>query len=222
MSFLNTTGDSMLPKRHPREGGKALPNWQVEMVPSGDGFAAWKTGDCFWCETHHLGVSSPCRQAMTDGALGCPRDHGRYPLRWLGYLPLIRETGQAVCVVVQGYSAEQIDALKIGDEVIVKRDRGRNKPVMVSAQPHRRPFKGIESRLVESFYFDAWLLKMWGDAVLASHFGVRGVTHKRGDAPGDNEVSLAEADPLPRAKVVEAPDKRLVGEVLNGFHRKPR
>jgi hypothetical protein len=216
VSNLYSTGDRMLPRRRPGDGDIALPQWQMDKVKHGEGFAAWKTGDAFWCQTHHFDVSTPCRSLLTSGGLDCPFDHGRYVPRWLGYVPLVGESGKPLCVVVPGYSLEQVESLPLGVELIVKRDKGRSKPVTLTVATAGRKFKGFEARKVDPVLFERWLLQIWCDAKLASFFGVRGIMHKRGDGKSDNAVSLPVEPMTTPQRTVRADDPRTVGDVMNG------
>lgn len=205
----------MLPRRHPREGGKVLPAWQHEKVEPGSSFAAWKTGEAYWCEVHHQVRSVPCVAIMTDGAIACSVDHGRYPLRWIGYQPLIRETGQPVCVVVQGYSFEQVEQIQVGNEVIVKRDKGRNKPIQLLKATSARSFKGFETRRVVAAEFEQWLLKFWGDSSLLSCFSSPSPSFVASAKSSDNALSLTEVQPRITTRVFDPTAPETVGNVID-------
>lgn len=210
----------MLPRRSPGGETGAPTHWQNEKVPGGTSFPAWITGKCFWCKAHHFGVSTPCREHLTDGALQCTWDHGRKPPVWLGWLPLVRESGQPVCAVVQGYSEPEIVKLTLGREVIVKRDKGKGKPIEVLPTASNRIFRDLPKYLASDAAFERWLLRLWSDAKLAEFFGVSGIPDKRGHCPSDNAVSLPHEQPAPLPRTVRADDPRTIGDVLNGVLKK--
>lgn len=205
----------MLPRRLPGEGEKCAKTWQYEKVEGGTSFSAWKTGDCFWCETHHVGQSKPCCAIMTNGAIPCSVDHGHYPLKWLGYLPLVRETGQAVVVVVQGYSLEQVEALPLGVELTVKRDKGRNKPVQLVKTIQARSFKGFESRRVVPAEFESWLLRFWSEPSLLSFFSARSGSTIAGCAESDPPAPAATHTTRLRLTSHDPSDPERLGHVLD-------
>lgn len=211
-----------LPRKHPRDGGKAIATWSFEKVPAGTELVGWKTGETFWCECHYQDQIKPCVAIMTNGAIQCPLDHGQHLVRWQGYVPMIGETGQPICVRVQGYSHEQVDAIPIGKEVVASRGKGRNKPVLLRRALTDRTFKGFESRRVNPAEFETWLLRLWALPSLLSFFSGRPPTSHGSEERSDTAVSLSSPPPRLTSYQHNPNDPVLLSAALNGVHRKPK
>lgn len=227
----------MLPREIPQEGKAGRRNWTNLKLRKPPSVVAWITGSAVWVDTHYVTFESrPCRDCLTKGKLKCMIDHGRYPLRKLGYLPLVIRGGQDVFAVVQEGSAAELAAIKPGAQVTVMREPGRGKPIVVvpALAPERYP--GINDHWAEPVQFDACLFRLWGDSELALFFGVRGVKHRavfRDAIPLDNDEqsersgSAQEIAPqghrdnasLPSPAVSAALDRSgLLGRSVNGTH----
>jgi hypothetical protein len=127
----------------------------------------------------------------------CSVDHGKYPLREYGYLPLILPGGGDGLVIVQGYSANEVKALKPGREVLCTREPGKGKPIVVTPTVSNNSYPGISEMWADEMQFDACLFRIWGDGELALHFGIRRVKNR----PLYREkigVDLSDPDSAPR------------------------
>lgn len=170
----------MLPREKPSEGRSGRRNWSNQKLRKPPTLTAWVTGSCVWVQCHHVYESRPCRQVLTKGKMACGVDHGRYPLRDLGYVPLLLAGGYDGFVVVQGYTAQAIATIiqKPGQQVVCTREPGGGKPVLMQRCLNPDPMPGGAEYLTDPVEFDACLFRVWGDAELALHFGIRGVRNR--------------------------------------------
>ena len=169
-------GYGMFQKKIPGEGKKKAETWTFEKVPGGSHFTAWLAGPTEWVEVHHIGVSKPCHWEITGGRKECPHCRRKPRKDLVGYVPLYRENGKPVVVLVPEYSADIIRRIQLHDAVRVMRGTTRGDAVSVTKLDKGERYKPATAERSGPVGLEGWLLRFWRETELEAWFRDNGMS----------------------------------------------
>lgn len=203
----------MFTRKDPRKGSK-VQNWHCEQVAKGKGFKAWKAAELFGVLCHWSFRSIPCYWELTDGKLDCPHCRDNPSLRWIGYLPLYKDTHRPVVVIVGESVKAPVDRIEVHAPIFVWRDDQKGATISVRSddwskrwQPPQH-YHGIpDIRL--------WLLTLWKEPALTSWFEQNGMAADPTAAAADSPSppGVVPQSPSPVDEVYKRYDPKLVAEI---------
>lgn len=135
-------------------------------IPCGEKLEGWICGKIVIAVTHWSGnASKPCVHAMSSGALHCYCLDGPAPTRKLGYLPLITQKGERVCVILSSGVAAQMSLLLHATPVVLRRSRVPKSALAWYPWSESSLYSLREKNVQRSPKVDIsrWLLGLWGN-----------------------------------------------------------
>lgn len=132
-----------MPIRRP-EKGEYPRVWDVLRDENWDRFNGWKVGELVTMECHWWGVSKPCLNILSGGKVQCPWHEAEGEIKWVGWVPIIREDGKGKIAVIQHYAFDCVDAIPVFSPCQVYRPAGRYESVQLA--PWMRGQKYQEAR----------------------------------------------------------------------------
>lgn len=155
----------------PPKKGEHL-RWEILHPGWGKKYRGWKVGPNWGFESHHVGVSKPCLDKITQGAMKCRWCGPDYSLGFTGYLPLILENGQK-SIVLYGKDFEDIvSEIPFNAEIQILKGNCKTAPVIISQKEwcgHGCPWIG---RLKVQHDIRPKLLELWKIQELKDYFGM--------------------------------------------------
>ena len=136
-------------------------HWGHDKVPKGEERTGGLAGDvhCFPC--HSSKATKPCLKAIVGKEAPCPGCDANTPVKQLGYVPVYRHDGKPMIVVVQDYSFEYLDKLKLHQFISWGREKGNGEGVWVKKNDLNRPWtSAIPAKMRPADITEA-LCKIW-------------------------------------------------------------
>ncbi len=160
----------MFQKKSPGEGKRRQETWTFEKVPGGSHFTGWIAGPPQWVDVHHIGVSKPCHWEITGGKKDCPHCRKKPRKDLVGYVPLYRDSGKPVVVLVPEYAGDILRRIALHDPVRVMRGSTRGDAVAVTKLDKAERYKPANAERADPANLEAWLLLFWRETELAAWF----------------------------------------------------
>lgn len=198
----------MLPKKTPGEKARKPGGWSNEPLRGGGVVRGWLAGDVVWAYVHKLRYSKPCRHEETNGALECPIcKTGKLP-EMKGYVPLFRDDGKQIFVIIPEYNADGVKGVLRFHAVKAFRGKDVGDPIRVvreTTTPDYRPQTQARREVTD---FERALLRLWGDEELIRYYSL---------SSGDDTLRAAEPAALPAPP--EKPRAKIEGPTLDKYRR---
>ena len=121
------------------EKGLRIRTWSHDRCNEGKERTGWLSGDMCVLLCHvGKGKSKPCEKELLGPKAKCPGCAEGRPREDLGYVPLRRDDGRPMCVVIRKNKLEFVEGLKLGSCITWGRDEGRFEGVWI-----RLSMKGV-------------------------------------------------------------------------------
>ncbi len=147
--------------------------WRCVPVPPGTDVRGWLIGPIVPAVVHWSGENSkPCRHAMSMGKLFCNCQKVPVSKRKVGYLPLLNNHGERVCIILSNMVAAQAVKLLHGDPIKLLRPTTPKAPLQLSTWPSYEcgDEKTKRVRKYTPVDLQPWLLHLWNDPLLSRYF----------------------------------------------------
>lgn len=233
----------MFAKVQPGKEPKRPSGWSNEPLKGGGVMRGWLAGDPVWVWLHKLRYSKPCRLRITDGKLSCPLCGGPKPTELRAYVPIYREDGKQVFVIIPEYNADGLAGVQLHHAVKAFRGRETADPIRVVRDKTTPDYKPPHPGRKDKVDIEPSLLRIWGDDELTRFFGLNPAEEKTApettepaEQPAEKPQSRIDPDTLKRyqewvrgnSEVTRAAEPPTVGDCLppvpapsaNGKHRK--
>lgn len=157
---------------------------------------------------HCSGVSKPCLRTLLGERQPCNGCEEQRKVRWMGYVPLRRDDGRPLVVVISDATADVVDKIKPGSRVRWFRRKGRGESVTILEHESGREWRHYYGDKPADADLTAWLARLWRMPEILpalQHWFAMEAT------PATPAVEVAAvppaADPLPAANILPgAPD----------------
>jgi hypothetical protein len=152
--------------------------WSYQQLKNGDHVEVRWIGPVHGLETHHTGVTKPCRAALTGGVLACDLCAAHLPKRWRGYAPAVTFHGKRVVFLVGVDAGSALSTIAPGTALTFIRGEGATAPVSF------RIYDGLAAKLKSAAFLPGgswakgvdlwpWLCRLWNDLELSELLGAR-------------------------------------------------
>jgi len=201
--------------RDPQRGAK-LPHWEYLVLDRGAKIRGWLAGPLVGVEVHHVGVSKPCLQLLTEGALPCPWHADGIRLQWLGYVPVYSEFGSQVVVGVKADSKEAVDALPLHTTVRITRAKAYHSPILITPDPWTETRPTRPDRLPPAD-IRPWLLRLWKCPELTAFYEAQAAAGKVEQA---RPIKPPAAKPVTDSHLWDEPKRSQIRDMLRRNRKK--
>lgn len=217
----------MFNSKEPREAVTHL-DWQICKLDLKESIKGWKSGPHVGVYTHWVGRTVPCASKLTDGVLPCRLCSPSSEPGWTGYLPIRGFHGEKEIVMFGRREKDQVSKIPYASPIVCMKGRTPKSPIKISIKHFSEwncPFLG---RLRCQDDIRPFLLKLWKDVELATHFGlepekipVPETEHANTPEAGAAHPSWGKMGDMFQQKVEEVTPEELVNRLpsTNGKHK---
>lgn len=149
--------------------------WTVARLKPGENLYGFTAGKVFpvWCHWAQP-ISKPCRFRITNGRVPCPACDKMSKIRLIGYQPIISRDEQRLVVILNHSNTVDAEDIPFAEPVKFAREKRDKSSIVPVKWSQYQEFEPLQKRIKEAGEKDVskWLLNLWGDFVLAEHFGV--------------------------------------------------
>jgi hypothetical protein len=162
----------LLPNGDPRKRVTKCVTWARIKWPKDKSFAvnAWLAGPIKWVLCHHKGVSKPCRDELTKGAIKCHLCMTHPNVSWVGYVPLYDESGKTLFTQVKDSAYDIVSRIQPFDAVRVMRGGDQFDSISVTPSKWSARYQPNSDARREPAQMDSFLLRLWVDEELIKFF----------------------------------------------------
>lgn len=199
-------------------------HWRYEKVEPKTSFKALIAGPMVGVDCHWTTGTKPCVAAVTGGKLACPLCGPKYPLRWMGYLPLYDQFNSQIVVGFKAQQGEKLLTMPLHQPIEIWRGKLKTFPILFKLIDmddwHYEPPKAKR----QPVDIMPWLLTLWRDVELTAwvtenpYTAPSMPTMKRKEAPQERPDDFEEVKRILNEGRKQRKSEQKTDPQLNGTH----